>query len=208
MKILLSILISIFIFACNASINETVHIKDGETRDSGIMSVNGGIIIGQDCKVLGDCNTVNGKIKIGKNSIVKSIHSVNGPVYVEDNSIVKGGITTVNGAIKTSANVNIDGDITSVNGRISLDSTRIAGHIETVNGDVVLTSASVVEKDIFIKGKSKWSDEKRYVEIRLEQGSQVLGDIEAEDKQISVTIFLSEDSKILGDVINAEIVYE
>ena len=208
MKKLFSLLPLIIIFACTTSINESVYVNDGEIREGDIICINGSIIIGQDCKVLGGCKAINGSIKIGKNSEVESIQSVNGPIYIDSNCTVNGNITAINGEVQTSSNVNIIGDVSSINGNISLENTKVTDNVETENGDIILTAASIVEKDILIKGKSKWSDDKRYVEIRLEQGAQVLGNIDVEDEKISVKIYLSNDSKILGDVINAEIVYE
>lgn len=208
MKKLFSLLPLIIIFACNASINESVYVNDGEIKKGDIICINGSIIIGQDCKVLGGCKAVNGSIKIGKNSAVESIQSVNGPIYIDSNCTIKGDITAVNGEVQTSSNVNVLGDVSSINGNISLENTKVTNNVETENGDIVLTAASIIEKDVLIKGKSKWSDDKRSVEIRLEQGSQVVGNIDVEDEKISVIIYLSTDSKILGDVINAEIIYE
>ena len=65
MKIKISLLSLFFLLACNASINESVYIKDGEVKDGNIISINGSITVGRDCKVLGDCKAVNGSIKIG-----------------------------------------------------------------------------------------------------------------------------------------------
>ncbi|MBN1406735.1 MAG: hypothetical protein JW956_03040 [Calditrichaceae bacterium] len=205
---LLALISVLILIACNASINESFYLNDGETKNGDILCINGSINIGNNCKVMGGCKAVNGSIKIGRNSIVGDIQSVNGPVSIENNSTIKGDITAVNGEIQTSDGVNVLGDVTSVNGNIILENTKVAKNVETENGDITLTESTVVEKDILIKGKSKWSDEKRRVEIRLERGAQVNGDINVKDEGIDVTIFLSSDSKIMGDVINAEIIYE
>jgi DUF4097 and DUF4098 domain-containing protein YvlB len=208
MKKILILIPVIVLIGCNASINESFYLDDGETKKGDILCINGSIIIGDDCSVIGGCKAVNGSIKIGKNSTVKNIQSVNGPISIENNSTVKGDITAVNGEIETNDSVSILGDVNSVNGNIILVNTKVAKNVETENGDITIIGSSVVEQNILIKGKHKWSDDKRHVEIRLEKGAQVLGNIEAEDESISVTIFLSSDSKILGDVVNAEIVYE
>ncbi len=208
MRKLFSLIPVIILIGCNASINESFYLKDGETKKGDVLCINGSINIGDDCTVIGGCKAVNGSIKIGKNSIVENIQSVNGPIYIKNNSTIKGDITAVNGEIQTNDSVSILGDVTSINGNITLENTKVAQNVETENGDITLIGSSVVEQDIIIKGKNKYSDDKRRIEIRLEKGAQVLGNIDVEDERISVTIFLSSDSKILGDVVNAEIVYE
>jgi predicted acyltransferase (DUF342 family) len=208
MKKLLVLIPVIILLGCNASINESFYLDDGETKKGDVLCINGSINIGNDCTVIGGCKAVNGSIKIGQNSTVEDIQSVNGPVYINENSIIKGDVTAVNGEIETDRGVRILGEVTSVNGNISLINTKVSQNIETENGDITLSDSSIAEGDILINGKSKWSDEKRRIEIRLEKGAQVQGNIEVEDERIDVTIFLSSDSKILGDVVNAEIVYE
>ena len=205
---IISLIPIIILLGCNASINESFRLEDGGIKEGDVLCINGSIIIGNDCKVLGDCKAINGSIKIGKNSTVESIQSVNGPVFIDSNCNINGSITAVNGGVQTNSSVNIAGDVSSINGNITLENTKVSENVETENGDIILTAGSIVEKDIRIKGKSKWSDEKRYIEVRLEQGAQVLGNIEVDNEKISVQVYLSNDSKILGDVINAEIVYE
>jgi len=208
MRMRITLIPVIILVACNASINESFHLKDGETKKGDVLSINGSINIGDNCTVTGGCNAVNGSIKIGRNSTVENIQSVNGPILIDRQSTINGDITAVNGEIQINDSVRVFGGVTSVNGNIILENTKVTQNIETENGDITVIGNSVVERNILIKGKSKWSDDKRRVEIRLEGGAQVLGNIEVEDERISVTIYLSRDSKILGDVVNAEIIYE
>ena len=42
---------------CDVGINRTIYIEDGETKRGDINSVNGSIIIGKECKVLGSSRT-------------------------------------------------------------------------------------------------------------------------------------------------------
>lgn len=198
----------LFLSACTASVNETVYVNDGEVRDKDINSINGGIIIGENCKVYGNCRAVNGTIKVGKNSIVAGLQSVNGQIKVEEKSMVKGNISAVNGRVTLGTGVQLNGELSTINGDIELDQTMVAKNIETVNGDIYLLNGSIVEGDIKIKGKSKWSGDKRKIDIYLREGSQVKGNIETDDENISVKVHVSGESKILGDVINAEIVYQ
>jgi hypothetical protein len=207
-KTLLLAVISFSLFSCTASINETVYIQDGETKKGDVNSINGSIIIGNDCKVYGDCRAVNGRIEVGANSLVSNLQSINGSIKIERNTRITGSISAVNGRLYTAEGVRVDGGVSSINGNIDLTETIVAENVETVNGDIILTNGTVVEMDIIVKGKSKWGDDKRQVDINLESGAQVKGNIEVEDQTISVTVYVSDNSKILGDVINAEIIYQ
>jgi DUF4097 and DUF4098 domain-containing protein YvlB len=198
----------IFLISCTATINETVYVKDGEVRNKDITSINGGIIIGNDCKVHGSCRAVNGEIRVGQKSVVSELQSVNGNITVGPASTIRGDIEAVNGEILTDPGVQVTGDVSSINGNIVLQNTIISNNLETVNGDISLKDSTIVEKNIFVKWKSKFSDDKRQVDIYIQNGSRVMGNIEVEDKKISVRVYVSSDSKILGDVIDAEIIYQ
>mgnify|MGYP005839294773 FL=1 len=207
-KITVLFLFLLVLSACTASINETVYVQDGEVRDKDINSINGGIIIGENCKVYGHCRAVNGTIKVGRNSLVSGLQSVNGQIKVEENGMVKGNILAVNGRITLAKGVQINGDVSTVNGDIQLDQAKVAKNIETVNGDIYVQNGSLVEGNIKIKGKSKGMGDKRRIDVYLTEGSQVTGNIETDDETISVKVYVSGESKILGDVINAEIIYQ
>ncbi|NIR48755.1 hypothetical protein GWO43_09990 [candidate division KSB1 bacterium] len=194
--------------SCNLSINKTVRVRDGETRNSGINTVNGGIIIGDNCEVRGDCHSVNGKIDVGRNSKVEELQTVNGGIRIDEGSMVYGSLESVNGSVTCDAGVTVEDEINTINGKIRLYNTRVEENITTINGDISLKEKSVVVGDIIIKDSKGTSGDRRRLRITLEGESVVEGDIMVKEADIDVEVILSGDSKVMGRIENAEVIEE
>ncbi|UCH98437.1 MAG: hypothetical protein JSV88_16770 [Candidatus Aminicenantes bacterium] len=220
------ILISGLVFAgCNVGVNRSIHIRDGETVNSGASTVNGSITVGNNCTIRGNCNTVNGRIKVGSDSEVRSLKTVNSGITVGKNTVVEGSIgtvngsvtcydhvkvdrsiSTVNGSVKCSKGVRIEGSISNVNGNFALKNTAVMGDIKTHTGDITLLDKSIIEGDIIIKRSHSISRRLRTIDITISEGSVVKGDIIVKDDDLEVKVFLSQGGKVDGKVINAEVV--
>jgi len=99
------------LFGCNLTVNQSIRVKDGEIRNTGLTTVNGNIDVGRECEIHGTCRAVNGSIEIGANSIVEDLQSVNGRIDVEENVHVRGNIASVNGSVYCKTGSKIDEEI-------------------------------------------------------------------------------------------------
>jgi DUF4097 and DUF4098 domain-containing protein YvlB len=206
----LAVLVLFGVCGCDLSINRNLRIPDGKKSSEGAHSINGTISIGKGCDVRGSSGTINGAIVIGEGSSVRSLHSINGRIDVNAQVRIRGDIKTINGRVECAAGTDIKGDIETINGRVSLDSTCVNGRIETYGGILELDHHTKVEKDIIIKSdkSKKHRHSSRALDIRLLNGSQVLGDILVKDPDRVVTVHLSNGARIGGRVENATVVNE
>jgi len=191
--------------ACNVSVNQSISVENGETREGSLNVVNGSITVGDSCTIKGDCRVVNGNIEIGHDSEVESIKIVNGPIEIGSNSRVHNSVKSVNGSITCAAGVEIGRDVETVNGAIELTRTMVAKSIQTINGDISLLDSSRVAGDIRIEGKSKGGEHRR-LEIKIKDGSVVEGDVLVEDKRAEVKVYLGHGGQVLGQVLGAEVI--
>ncbi|MBN1350833.1 hypothetical protein JXJ21_15550 [candidate division KSB1 bacterium] len=191
---------------CNVSVNKSIRIKDGETVRRSLNTVNGKIIIGNECDVRGNCRSVNGRIEIGRNSRIQSLESVNGRIEIGSHVTVQGSIRSVNGNITCQAPVEIEGSITAVNGSVELNRGSVEGDITTHNGDISLLDHSRVRESIIIKHSNGLSD--RRLKITIADDSLVEGDIIVEDDDIEVTVYLQRGGRVEGEIENAKVVEE
>ncbi len=192
--------------ACDVGVNKTIYVEDGETRRGGINSVNGGIIVGRDCTLLGSSRTVNGRIEIGPGSRVEDLQSVNGSIDLYENVVVNGDVETVNGNLFCGAGTEVEGSVQSINGRIRLDGAVVQRDVKTINGDITLENASTVKGDVVIKGRSRGGSRDQVI-VRIIH-STVEGDFIVEDENLNVRVYLGDGGKILGKIANAEVVEE
>lgn len=193
-------------FACNASINETVRLRDGETRTGSINTINGSILIGNNCEVDGDCRSVNGRIEVGKNSRVRNLQAVNGHIRIESGSQVDEDISTLNGPVSCYAGVKVDGSIKSVNGGIELHNVTVGGDLETHNSGILLADKCRIKGDVRIKKSHGRGMMKQTIEIKIDGGSVVEGDLYNEDPDLGVRVVLASGGKVLGKVDGAEVI--
>ena len=196
----------IFIAGCNLSVNKTVHIKDGETVSRSLNSVNGGIIIGSNCRIDGNCRSVNGSIEVGSDSEVQSLETVNGRIEIGEAVNVDGNVKSINGGVTCDAGVGIDGYITSINGSIDLRKTTVEQDLNTYNGDITLMDRCLIHGDIIIKKSKGNSDKIRRLKIKITDNSVVEGDIVVKDRDVEVKVYLSQGGKVNGKIENAEII--
>ena len=202
------VLLLLLVFGCNAKVNKSIYIEDGDKVRGNQMSVNGSVTIGSDCEVKGSCKSVNGSVTVGDNSKVRGLQSVNGSVRVGENSKVHGSIQSVNGGIVCESGVMIRGDISSVNGNLELTNTRVRDDLSTYNGNIRLSAHSVIGGDIKVKEGKGNNDRKRKVRIDVGDGSVVEGDVRVRGKNIQVTVYLSGGGEVKGDIVNAKVVKE
>ena len=203
--LLILINLALMAIACdgNVAVNKTLRIGDGEKHDGGLSTVNGDIYVGKNSIINGECNSVNGRIKIGDHSKIDGIGSVNGSISIGKDVVIDGEI-----GVYLEKGSRVKDNIETVNGKIELDGAVCERDISTINGGIELTNAAVVKGNIFIEGSHGKSDKHHRINVRLESGSVVEGDIIAEDEKTRVTVYLSGDSKVLGRIENAEIVKE
>lgn len=197
-------LLAVATIACDASINKSISVGEGESVSGGLTSVNGSIRIGDQANVSGGAQTVNGRIKVGDSAQVESLTTVNGSISIGGATQINGDVESVNGSVSTGAGTNVDGDIQTINGGVSLEGTAVTGSVETRNGSVRLTAGSSVARDVRIEG-SAGNFGKGTLEILLTGGSVIEGDLIIDDKRRKVTLTIDETSSIKGEVRGGEI---
>ena len=201
--------------ALGASVNKSVKIEAGG-ESSGASSVNGSITIGENARVTGDAETVNGSIRIDSGASVQDASTVNGGV-----SLAKGvqadNLSTVNGSIKLAELVTVAGEVETVNGRINVEKgstvansvsnvngkialtgAEIGGDVSTFSGDIDVVDGSVVKGDIIVEKPSNWGfgkSKSRKPRVVIGPGSTVKGNIDLEHK---VDLFISETADVGG----------
>ncbi len=195
--------LAIGLLGCNVSVNKSIHVDDGEIRNSGFSTVNGSITIGNNCKINGSCNTVNGRIEVGGNTELEDLHTVNGSIALGENTTAE-EVGTVNGEITCDEGVVIRGDIGTINGSLRLTKTVIKHNIETHNGDITLRNESRVFGDIFIEETK--GDNDKVLAIKITENSIVEGNIVVEDKGRRVEVLLLKGGKVLGNIKGAKVI--
>ena len=126
----------IFIAGCDVEVNKPIRVKDGESRDHDLVTVNGSIIIGRDCHIDGTCRTVNGGIEVGKSSHISDLHSINGNIYIEQDVIIQHDVETINGTVRILTGTEIGQDVITVNGRLELSGVTVGRDIASQAGDI------------------------------------------------------------------------
>lgn len=206
---IIAFIICLAVSPASATVNKSIHIKDGEHLSRNLSSVNGSITIGDDCVIRGKSHTVNGSIRVGRGSEVRTLSTVNGRIVVRKESEVAGRISTVNGSISCESGVKVDDYVKTVNGSISLDRTRVGNDLTTNNGHVRVENSSYVGGDIIIRKNHNpfrfLRLKRKKISVYVTDGSVVQGDIINQDRYKDVTIFLDSSSRIEGEVKNAEI---
>jgi len=203
----LAFIVCVFSFlACQNTVNESIHISDGETTSGDMNSVNGGIVIGKNCIIKGTARTVNGPISVGKKSRVEGLQSVNGSIELQTGVHVRDDIGSVNGPVTCGPDVEISGEIGTVNGAIFLEGTSVGRNIETVSGEIALRSGSRIRGDIIVDAEDNNSDDRETLFIRIEDGSVVEGDVLIKRHHRPVEVHLSGGGKVLGEIKGAKVV--
>ena len=201
------VLFTMLFWGCDASVNRSIHVGDGESSH-GLTSVNGSIHVGSRCQVEGSCRTVNGSIQVGDDSQVRDLDTVNGRISIAARVAVDGNAKTVNGSITCGNSSKIHGRLATVNGRIELNNTEVDEEISTVNGDIQLSAKSLVHGDIVIKGRHGRLFDHSHISIWIKEGSQVGGGIIVRDPDVDVKVYISKDSAVKGEIENAQAIGE
>lgn len=203
---ILFIIVATCLSGCNLRINKSIHIDDGKTVRGSQNAINGNIYIGSDCKVNGSCRSVNGNVQVGNDSKVKDLQSVNGRITIERDVLVRGDVESVNGPVSCDPGVEIRGGVTSINGSIDLQNTRVEKDVKTYNGDIDLLERTVIHGDIIIKKSKGNRNRRRRLKIEITDHSIVEGDIIVKDRNIDVTVILSNGGRVEGRVKNAKVI--
>lgn len=197
----------LFTAGCQAGVNRSFSVADGETVDSGFNTVNGSIRVGRDAKVKGSSHTVNGRISVDDGSTVGDLGTVNGSIRIAEKVTVDGDLESVNGGVECSLGSEVDGDISTVNGDVDLEGTVVDGSIETINGEVTLRDASRVKRDVVIE-RNRGSSSRKTLEIRVLDGSVIEGDVVVKARKRKVKVILADGGEVKGEIDGAEVVRE
>jgi len=202
-------LLLIFFLGCgDLGLNRTIQVADGEKRSQDLNSVNGAILIGRQCEILGNCRTVNGGIEIGESSTVHDLMAVNGSISIAENARIIGDVTTVNGSIECESGVVVNDEVSTINGDINLDRTRVEYDVKTINGDVLLRNKTVVNGDVVIRARRGFSTENAAIHITIQDSSIVEGNIINRDEKRTVKVILARGGQVKGKIQKAEVVQE
>ena len=138
----------------HSTVNKSIHLGDNVTT--------------------GDVESVNGSIRIGNNSFVQSIESVNGSIRLGNDVTVERSVDAVNGAITLQPGCEVGGRIETVNGGIKMENTRVAGDVETYNGQLRILNGSEVSGNVVVRKSKGWSVNKRRKPVQVEIGQDVV----------------------------------
>ncbi len=138
----------------HSTVNKSIHLGDNVT--------------------IGDVESVNGSIRIGNNSFVQSIESVNGSIRLGNDVTVERSVDAVNGAITLQPGCEVGGRIETVNGGIKMENTRVAGDVETFNGQLRILNGSEVSGNVVVRKSKGWSVNKRRRPVHVEIGQDVV----------------------------------
>ncbi|MEM1182028.1 MAG: hypothetical protein AAGM22_27015 [Acidobacteriota bacterium] len=189
---------------CDASINKSIRVDDGESVSGSLTSVNGSITVGSQAKVKGNAQTVNGSIRVGDGTAIGDVSTVNGSIRVNDQVQVSGSLESVNGAIETGAGTSVGGDVQTINGQVRLKGTAVDGGIETHNGSIILSEGSRVSRSVRIKGEQKLGSTST-IEVQLTGGSVIEGDLIVDDEDQKVRVTVDATSEVKGEIRGAEL---
>lgn len=203
---LLAAIMAWFTAGCGMHVNQSIRVPDGETRNGSLSSVNGRVEVGNNCRIMGKCRSVNGSITIGADSEVEEIQTVNGGIQVGRRSRVIDDVDTVNGRIRCETGVEVGGSLGSINGAIELEQTKLTGNLTTINGNILLARGSHVKGSIFVKDANGNSNRMHPLTIKLTGGSIVEGDVINQNDRIEVQVIIDQDSQVRGRIENAEVV--
>ncbi|MEM1206841.1 MAG: hypothetical protein AAGN66_26645 [Acidobacteriota bacterium] len=202
-----SIALLLVTISCDASVNKSIRIGDGETSTGGLSSVNGSIRIGTGATVRGDAETVNGGVDVGDQAKVGDVGTVNGSIDVGTDVVVDGAVESVNGSVKCDRGTVVRRDVETVNGSIKLAGTTVEGKIETVNGTIVLDRGTRVVGDVIIQKSRGWGGNRRKaLEIHVRDGSVIEGDVIARGSKRPVVVRLEGGGRVNGEIRGAEVI--
>ncbi len=148
-RILFLCLVSSGLYGCVEGVNQTIRIEAGQTTGDQ-STVNGSVQLGRGAHA-GALGTVNGSIVLADDATADEAETVNGSVKLGRNARIARDASTVNGGISLEPGATIGGDASNVNGDIRLEAARIAGILETVNGDITIGADAGVDGGIHVR---------------------------------------------------------
>jgi hypothetical protein len=200
------ILIAALFTGCgDLGLNRTIQIAAGEKHKGDLNSVNGAIIIGRNCEIIGSCRTVNGGIEVKESATVEDLMAVNGSISLAEKVRVLGEVNTVNGSIDCRQGVTVKKEVSTINGNINLNNTTVKYDVSTINGDIALHNKSIVEGDIVIRPRHGFSHANPALDISISDSSVVAGDIINRDKDRTVNVILSGGGQVKGRLQDVQI---
>jgi cytoskeletal protein CcmA (bactofilin family) len=120
--------------------------------------------------------------------------------------VVDGDVSSVNGKVDAGPGTEIRGDVSTVNGPIVLAGTTVDRDVRTHNGALTLKAGTRVRGEIRVERSRGSRPRRSRLEIRLEGGTVVEGDLVVEAGARPVTVYLDSDSSVQGEIRNAEVV--
>jgi len=188
------------------SVNRSLRMRDGEQSRHGLTSVNGNIRVGEECRIGGPCQSVNGHITIGHSTEVADVHTVNGAVDLGREVLVDGDLGTVNGSIECAEGTWVRRDIETVNGSIRLLRTEVGDDVTTHNGDIHLLDGTEVHGDVRVRRVTGRTDRSRPLRIVVGEGSVVHGDVINRQDRFPVEVHLARGARVEGEILGAEVI--
>lgn len=134
------------------TVNGSIRIEAGATA-AAVETVNGSIQVGDRATVT-TLNSVNGGISLGEQSQVSSVETVNGGLKFGAGAQVSGSVSSTNGSILLAKGADVRGKLSNVNGKIVLESAHVGGGLETMSGDITLSTNSRVEGGILVRKRN------------------------------------------------------
>jgi DUF4097 and DUF4098 domain-containing protein YvlB len=173
--------------------------------DDDLSTLNGKIRIDDDVIVRGDAESVNGSVEVGRNVRVEGVASVNGDVEIGEGTVVDGDVETVNGSISMEFGSRAQ-EVGTVNGSVELNGAEVEDDVTTYNGDITLRDGANVGGDIRIsEANSRSSRRGQPLRIYIEGGSTVQGSVIVEDDDMEVEVYL-RGGTIAGQIQGAKVI--
>jgi carbonic anhydrase/acetyltransferase-like protein (isoleucine patch superfamily) len=214
---LVVLLAAALLSACNASINDDIHVSAGANGKLGGATLNGDVLVDQGAVVPdSDFSTVNGNIRIEERAQVKSVTTVNGNIVLAPEAqtskvqTVNGRFELgpkarerqrqlVNGNVSLSPGSEVGGSVETVNGAIAAQGATIDGDVANYSGGMLITDESVVKGSLTVHEPEDVGNEKP-PRIVIGPHSKVIGPLKFER---AVELYVHETAET-GPIDGAE----
>ena len=177
-----------------SKVNGSIEVETGQEAGD-VSTVNGGIVIGQGARVRDDRDGQRFDPPRGPGGCDRRPTPSTGrsPSASRSRSTARSG--TVNGGVELGKGSRIGGSLETVNGRMSLTEATVGGGLETVNGDITVGANSRVDGGILVDKPSKNSSirKQRNPRITIEAGAVVNGTLRFERE---VDLYVSPSATI------------
>jgi len=91
---------------------------------------------------------------------------------------------------------------------MQLDNTIVHRDVSTYTGDIHLFNNSIVKGDVIVKKSNNYKSQDRVIELRIDSGAVVQGDIIVHEKNMKVKVYIGKDGKVNGEILGAEVIRE